>query len=39
MIEDAEVDNGDGDYKNEMVKRLPFKNLNKVIGYLSYNIK
>ena len=37
IAENAKIDNGDSDHKDEIVKRLLFQNLNKAIGYLTPN--
>ena len=44
LINVAKVDKvgvgvGDGDYKDKMIGRLPFKNLNKDTGYLTPNAR
>ena len=39
MAKDAKSDSDNDDYKNKTVKRLPFKNLNRVIDYLTPNAK
>ena len=39
MAEDTEVGSGSSDCKDKIVEKLLFKNLNRAISYLSYNIK
>ena len=39
ITEDAELSGGKYNCKDEIVKRLPFKNLNKAINYIILNTK